>query len=160
MAHPAGQTNPKNRASAGPDSYIAHAVASLRHSGLRITTPRMLVLRALANSDQCLTAYGLHERITKDGAHIDVVSVYRILTTLSELGLVHRIGVLDGFTACRQFHEHQDQVQHWVCQECGKVVEVSMAHSETETLVGRARLGGFAPKTVHVEVVGLCAQCQ
>ena len=64
---------------------------------MRITTPRTEVIRVLARSDRALNAYGVHEAVLAGGRKIDVVSVYRILSTLERLGLVARLGLLDGY---------------------------------------------------------------
>lgn len=140
--------------------FETYAVQTLRQQGLRITTPRMLVIRALAGSDRALTPYAIHERIADQGGRIDVVSVYRILTALAEVGLVHRIGVLDGFAACRQGKEHHDRVQHLVCSECGSVEEMEIGAEVHAGLYERAKASQFDAVELHVELVGVCATCR
>ena len=45
-----------------------------------------------------MSAYAIHEKITGEmNGKIDVVSVYRILVTLQEVGVVVHIGIVDGY---------------------------------------------------------------
>ncbi|MCW5940638.1 MAG: transcriptional repressor [Fimbriimonadaceae bacterium] len=144
----------------GPsEGFESHALAVLKARGFRITTPRVLVIRALAASSRSLTAYAIHDEITQAGGKIDVVSVYRILTTLGESGLVHRIGVTDGFAACRQTHEHHGTVQHLVCSECGTVTELELGERLRDETLDHARETGFEAREMHVEVLGRCRSC-
>jgi Fe2+ or Zn2+ uptake regulation protein len=73
-------------------AYEDHCLRVLREGGFRITMPRVQVIRALADTDRALSAYAVHEKILEVGGKIDVVSVYRILATLQEVGLIHHIG--------------------------------------------------------------------
>jgi Fe2+ or Zn2+ uptake regulation protein len=78
-------------------TYEKMALARLKEQGFRITMPRVLVVRALAGSDKALDAYALHNVIEDGGGRIDVVSVYRILETLRESGLVYKVGAKSGY---------------------------------------------------------------
>ncbi len=80
-----------------PVEFESRALALLRGEGMRITTPRTEVIRVLARTDRALNAYGVHEAVLAGGRKIDVVSVYRILSTLESLGLIARLGLLDGY---------------------------------------------------------------
>src|SRR5205085_7033977 len=81
-------------------AYEEHSLKELRAAGYRITMPRVQVIRALADTKKALSAYAIHEKIISGGGKIDVVSVYRILSTLQEVGLMHHIGVVDGYFPC------------------------------------------------------------
>jgi Fur family transcriptional regulator, zinc uptake regulator len=83
-----------------PETYEEHALQQLRAAGFRITMPRVQVIRALAESKKALSAYAIHGVITASQGRIDVVSVYRILSTLQEVGLIHHVGVADGYIPC------------------------------------------------------------
>ena len=78
-------------------SFEDRSLKELRQAGYRITMPRVQVIRALADSPKALSAYAIHEKIISSGGKIDVVSVYRILNTLQEVGLIHHIGDVTQF---------------------------------------------------------------
>ncbi len=84
-----------------PAAFETHAIGVLKEEGMRITAPRIEVVRALAASDRALTVYGIHEAVLQRGRRIDVVSVYRIVACLRRLGLVAHVGMLDAYVPRR-----------------------------------------------------------
>lgn len=141
--------------------YESRALSQLRESGFRITAPRVQVIRALAETRRALSAYAIHERIAQAGGQLDVVSVYRTLTRLEEAGLVHRLGSVDGYYACRsaEGHQHTDAA-HLICTVCGCVSEVAVPQAPRESIAGQAAQSGFAVEQVKVEVIGVCGHCR
>jgi Fur family zinc uptake transcriptional regulator len=135
------------------------AIERLRSEGFRITMTRIQVIRALAETHRALSAYQIHNVIAASGGRIDVVSVYRILTTLQSLGLVHRIGIVDGFYACRMAENHPHHTEHFVCQECGCVTEIDASQTAVNDMQGAAKAVGFQPIEMRIEVLGTCAHC-
>lgn len=122
--------------------------------------PRVQVVRALGDSTKALSAYAIHEKIINSGGKIDVVSVYRILGTLEEVGLIHHIGIVDGYFPCRMDDAHSQDSAHFVCQKCGCVTEVNVAPPIVESIHQKAQEINFLPTGIKVEVFGLCPQCQ
>src|SRR5687767_7267817 len=105
-------------------AYEEHALRELRAAGYRITMPRVQVIRALADTNKALSAYAIHEKIITGGGKIDVVSVYRILSTLQEVGLIHHIGIVDGYFPCRMVDCNAKGSEVVVCEETGRVMEM------------------------------------
>lgn len=140
-------------------AFEREAIVELRRSGLRVTTPRVHVIRALSQSNCAMSPYEIHGIIQAAGAKVDVVSVYRILQALMETGLVHRIGVLDGYYACRAGIGHGEDMEHYVCRACGCVQELPSHSDTTGRLATQSRSLGFRMEAVHVEVLGTCAHC-
>lgn len=136
------------------------ALEELKRFGFRITMARLQVIRALAESRSALSANDIHERISQSGGRIDTVSVYRILSTLQESGLVHHIGIADGYVACREAGRHQHPVQHLVCQDCGCIVESVPTAEMLESLRNHATEAGFIPRDIRIELMGVCSHCQ
>jgi Fe2+ or Zn2+ uptake regulation protein len=141
-------------------SFEDLSLRQLRSSGFRITMPRVQVVRALADSNKALSAYAIHEKILNSGGKIDVVSVYRILGTLEEVGLIHHIGIVDGYFPCRMDDAHSQDSAHFVCKKCGSVTEVNIPAQTTEATHHQAQEVGFLPTGVKIEVSGLCQLCQ
>jgi Fur family transcriptional regulator, zinc uptake regulator len=135
-------------------AYEEHSLRELRHAGYRITMPRVQVIRALADTTKALSAYAIHEKIINGGGKIDVVSVYRILSTLQEVGLIHKIGVVDGYFPCRLESCHGKRSQVVVSEETGDVLEMRIPDNVLETLENQAREAGFDPTSIKVEIVG------
>ena len=140
-------------------AFETEAVSKLKEAGLRVTSPRVRVIRALSRTNCALSAYEIHGLILDSGEAVDVVSVYRILQALMETGLVHRIGVLDGYYACRTGASHGEDMEHLVCRSCGCVQEMAVPRSSSKGLAEQVQSVGFRKEAVHVEVLGTCAHC-
>src|SRR5690242_17677823 len=83
-------------------AYIEHCTEVLRQGGGRITKPRLALLESLADAERSLSPNDLVERIhhQRGMPEIDLVTVYRNLDSLAELGLVHKVGPEGEFVAC------------------------------------------------------------
>jgi Fur family transcriptional regulator, zinc uptake regulator len=141
-------------------SFEELALRELRQTGYRITMPRVQVIRALADSNKALSAYAIHEKIVSSGGKIDVVSVYRILATLQEVGLIHHIGVVDGYFPCRMEGSHAGKSEHLVCDGCGCVTELKLPLNIVELTNDQADKAAFQPLGIKLEVIGKCSHCQ
>ncbi len=146
--------------SSSAKTYEEAAIEQLRASGLRVTGPRIQVVRALSKSNRALSAYQIHEKIRAARAKADVVSVYRVLRTLVELGLVHHIGVVDGYFACRKAGKHGAKTQHLVCRDCGCVLELSVPPASAAGFGAQAADAGFETEEIRIEVLGTCEHCR
>jgi Fur family zinc uptake transcriptional regulator len=133
-------------------AYEEHALRELRNSGFRITMPRVQVIRALADTDTALSAYAIHDKIISSGGKIDVVSVYRILSTLQEVGLIHHIGVVDGYFPCRLSKCSERRSEVVVEESTGSVVELPMPKAIIQALEEQARAVGFETTSIKVEI--------
>lgn len=130
------------------------AIERLKVKGFRITMPRVQVIRALAHTNQALSAYGIHESIVRNGGRIDVVSVYRILSTLAEVGLIHHIGVVDGYIASRILTENQNKTQHLICKGTGIVQEVEAPEEAIKAIEKQLAQLNFEPSQIKIEILG------
>jgi Fe2+ or Zn2+ uptake regulation protein len=139
--------------------YEIRAIKELRKRGLRVTMPRVQVIRALATSSRALSPYQLHSAIHEAGGRIDVVSVYRILATLVDIGLAHHIGIVDGYLACHLEGGHGLQSEHLVCRSCGEVTEAAVPEEALGAATRQIAGMGFRIEELKIEVLGLCAPC-
>lgn len=140
-------------------AFETRSLDRLRAEGFRITMPRILVIRALAESPRALSAYAIHERVQDAGGRIDIVSVYRTLSTLVEMGLIHHVGVVDGYLACGVDEHHGPASEHLVCRSCGKVTEIAVSAELVESAQRQSSAVGFRPQEMRIEVLGFCADC-
>jgi len=146
---PGGGLGPQSLDSKG---YEDQALKELRAAGFRITMPRVQVIRALADTTTALSAYAIHEKIINSGGKIDVVSVYRILSTLQEVGLIHHIGVVDGYFPCRLTGGQSKRTQVVVCEDNQHVVELELPSDVIDSLEAQAKQNGFTPTSIKVEI--------
>lgn len=135
-------------------TFELHCIEELRNANFRITMPRVQVVRALADIDTAMSAYDLHERIRKMGGRIDVVSVYRILNTLEEVGLVTKVGVAGGYFPVRASEGALHRTMVIVSDEDASIVEVVPTTAIIKEIEGIAAEHGFDLSEIRIEVRG------
>lgn len=141
------------------DTFESAAMRRLKEHGFRITMPRLLIIRTLAKSNRAMSAQDIHQEVTREGGRIDMVSVYRTITTLLEAHLVHHIGVVDGYHACQMSGDHARATKHAICRRCGRIEESEASDSEIATSFESISWKQFRPESLHVEILGLCPAC-
>ncbi len=133
--------------------------ARLEESGYRLTAPRKVVVEILACSQHILTPLQVYEIGRKRYANLGLVTVYRTLETLEQLGMlwrVHQPQGCQGFVAAPVGHFHL-----LVCQECGRVEYFSGDYRSMEVICGRvAAQSGFRVIEHWLQLFGVCAACQ
>lgn len=122
--------------------------------------PRVQVIRVLADAQSVLTPNDIHAAVLAAQGRIDVVSVYRILGTLEEAGIVHHVGLGQGYAACRLADHSDVGLEHVVCRSCGTFVELVVAEETASQLVQQVEAAGYALEGFTIEVSGLCTSCR
>lgn len=129
--------------------------SALRRRGLENAE---LILAELVNGRGPLSAYEILAAVRDRGRDLRPVSVYRVLARLVSQGLVHRVETLGAFVACSGCHTSSGTHAFVVCSGCRTVVEF-----EVDPAVGRQVAvntpEGFTPRTICLEVSGLCSEC-
>ena len=130
---------------------------SLQSNGYRLTSSRRAVVNVLAAADGSLTAADLFKVARARHKRLGLVSVYRTLEKLEELGLVQRVHRPDG---CHAYISALDGHQHLLlCEACGRV-EVFRGDDLKEF---SRRLEGESGFEIHehwLQFFGLCSQCR
>lgn len=106
---------------------MSEETIELRRAGLKVTHPRLQILRLLEQAEQKhMTADEIYRALTDQGEEIGLATVYRVLNQFETAGLVrkHMFTETGGGTAqaCYELDEggHHD---HMVCVETNEVVE-------------------------------------
>ena len=132
-------------------------VAALRQRGYKLTPQRRVVLNVLAHSQEHLTPAEVYERVHQEDPSIGLVTVYRTLDILAELGLicaVHAGGSCGSYIIGPQEHHH-----HLICSDCGAVV--AFADCSLNDLEQRLSTNtGFKIESHLLEFLGRCQDCQ
>ena len=114
------------------------------------------VLKALRGSPKPLSAYAILDRVRAKGIRAPM-QVYRALEHLQSSGLVHRIGTLSAFIACRE-RERGHKPGFVICRDCGTVREFD--DGRVDGIASSAAGGEFAVDEVSIEVLGFCGPCR
>ena len=128
----------------------------LREHRRKLTRPRKAVLDIIAYADHPLTPAEIHKRARKKYPHLGLVTVYRTLDLMTELGYVQRVHFTDGchsYTASVQGHAH-----HLVCSLCGKAQEFENCNLEP-LIENLQRKTGYEINLHVLELMGKCPEC-
>jgi Fur family transcriptional regulator, ferric uptake regulator len=121
----------------------------IRGRGYKATPQRLAVLRAIA-AEQHQSLEGIRARCPEVG----LVTVYRTLDLLSELGLVRRLELGGG----PLYELAEDHHHHLICEDCGSVTEFEQCPLDPKRL---PRIGGdFEVRAHSLEVYGSCSECR
>lgn len=131
---------------------------SLRAGGKKLTKPRKAILAILEQSTLPITVAEIADRLKRAKAAVDLVTVYRNVAMLQELGLVNPVGLHEGQMRYEVRHgrEHHHHIQ---CRGCGRIVDLMLCPLKklTELVEQQTK---FAIEGHALEFFGWCPQCQ
>lgn len=133
---------------------IEHA---LRQHGYKITPQRRTVISEILNTHEHLTPAAIHDRVKTEHPGIGLVTIYRTLEILAELGLICET---HAGHSCRSYlmRESSAHHHHLICSDCGKVVD--FADCNLDDLENRlTEKSGFKISGHLLEFLGQCRQC-
>ena len=129
----------------------------LHKKGYRLTSQRVLVLKAIYHADYHISAEEIYEQLHDQFPYINKSTIYRTLELLSDLKLVTESNLGDGcirYHAAIKGHHH-----HLICHLCGKVIDLE--ESTLEPLKATMlREYGFEADLRHMVISGVCSNCQ
>lgn len=131
--------------------------ACLQENGYRLTAPRRAIVDVLANSPRALGALELYDLGRQEYPRLGLVTVYRTLDKLEQLGLIQRLHHPDGchtYLPAREGHTHL-----LICTACGRSVPFS-GDDLSGLIAETARRSGYQILDHWLQFFGLCAQCQ
>ena len=132
-------------------------VRKLSEQGYRLTPQRLMILSAIENSDNHISAEEIYAQVVAKYPHINISTVYRTLELLKGLGLVTETDLGGGrfrYHPADKGHHH-----HLVCRECGAIIDLdeSMLASLKDTLLREYR---FIADLRHLAIFGRCVKCR
>lgn len=118
------------------------------------------MLSTLTEAAGHLTVSDIHDRIRAGGKPVDLSTVYRTVTMLQELDLVHAVALPDQAVT---YGVVEAPHHHAVCTSCQRVTEVPAAVL-SGVLAAAVQLAqtatGYTLEQGSLQLHGLCAQCQ
>lgn len=126
-------------------------------AGLNPTAHRLRILEVIGNNHTPLNAREIFD-ITQRSNSINRVTVYRILDSLVDSGLVQRIsGGRASFYGLAP-NDHHKQHPHFFCRECGQM-NCLMPHCISMDTTALERIFPGKIDNVEVRVDGICNNC-
>ena len=130
---------------------------ALSRNGGRITLPRQIILEVIAASQRPLSPQEVHAQAVKRLPSIGLVTVYRTIDKLVDLGLVDRVHHSD---QCQTVFRGTPGHQHLlVCEACGQSVYFDGLEMEWEFQKTAHKLG-YTITGHWLQLNGLCPNCQ
>ena len=132
-------------------------LSALQASGCRLTAARRAVVETLTESARALTPVEVYDAARSCYPDLGLVSVYRTLEKLEELGLVQRVHHskdCQAFLTAGQGHQHLI-----LCSQCGKA-SLFEGDDLTALFDHVAHQTGFEIKEHWLQLHGLCADCK
>jgi len=128
----------------------------LSNQGFRVTLARRAIIRVLLEDSGHLSPEELMHLAKQKHENVGLVTVYRTLDLLSELGYVRRVHSgqsCNGFAKVALGHRH-----HLICRGCGRVVDFEGC--DLSAMVTRVEQEtGFVVDDHMLELLGMCATC-
>jgi Fur family transcriptional regulator, ferric uptake regulator len=132
---------------------MVHNEETLRKYSLKVTAPRLAVLSAFEKAKHYTSAQEIHSCLKK----IDLVTIYRTLSSFEKAGLIKRVDTRKDsiFYELNEGHHH-----HVICTNCEKMEEFT--EREDEALIKKVleKVKGFSSISHHsFDLFGLCNSC-
>jgi Fe2+ or Zn2+ uptake regulation protein len=128
----------------------------LRAQGYRLTDARRAVVETVAKSQRALTPAEVHDLAREQYPALGLVTVYRTIEKLEELGLIQRVHQEQG---CNAYLSHAEGHQHLlICQICHKAVYFDGDDLDSFFLKA-AKKHGFTVREHWLQLFGICEEC-
>lgn len=136
----------------------------LKANGLKVTTQRIAILEVLEDRpNEHLTAEEIYECVKGKYPEIGLATVYRTIQLLSELNLIDKLNLDDGFVRYEigkqgneiSSHHHH----HLICLGCGKVLtfQDDLLENVEEKIQSTMN---FQIQDHEVKFYGYCEECK
>ncbi len=128
----------------------------LSEQGYRLTPQRLMILSAIENSDDHISAEEIHAQVVAEYPHVNISTVYRTLELLTRLGLATETDLGEG--RVRYHPVEKGQHHHLVCRDCGAIIDLdqSLLTPLKDALFREHR---FIADLRHLAILGRCVNC-
>ena len=132
-------------------------LTQLQDNGYRLTEARRAVVEIVQSSSRALTPVEVYDAARAQHPALGLVTVYRTLEKLEELGLIQRVHQskgCQGFITAGQGHQHL-----LVCSNCGQTV-LFEGDDLSNFINSVARKTGYQITDHWLQLFGLCENCR
>ena len=127
-----------------------------RERGLPLTVQRRDIFKAVLQRDDHPTADQIHDAVKDRIPGLSRTTVYRVLETLVELGVIRRLHHPGGTARFDgKVHRHH----HLICRSCQEVIDIETKRFDKLKLAP-SQQHGFEIEDFTVHFVGICSECR
>jgi len=126
-----------------------------REQGVPLTVQRRAILESLAHREDHPTADQVYEKVALTLPGLSRTTVYRVLETLVEMGVIHKANHLG---SAARYDPNTERHHHLTCLACHRVVDVEDDRLKRVELP-KSRAQGFEITDYSVHFKGYCPDC-
>ena len=128
----------------------------LSEQGYRMTPQRMMILAAIADTDDHISAEEIYTQVVARYPNVNISTIYRTLELLKRLGMVAETNLGEG--RVRYHPAEKSNHHHLVCRECGATIDLneSLLAPLKDALL---REYNFIADLRHLAILGRCLNC-
>jgi len=131
---------------------------TLRNAGLAKTTQRMAVLEKLIDAAGPLNVHDILAE-TRGKLKINRVTIYRILASFREGGIIREIEAGSGTTYYEMACLHNPIHPHFHCRQCGSLTCMPPL-TLSQAWDWLTRPSDFSVESINVHITGICGPCR
>lgn len=129
---------------------------AIQQRGLRVTRPRLEILKLLAGRGGHLSAEQLQTSLKELGVRLSRASIYNVLRDLAQEGLIR---IADAGPGPALYEFSGTPHDHFVCYECGEVIDIPSSETDRASLQAKAP-PGFQVTEFQIVFRGICPDCR
>lgn len=95
--------------------------AKCKKHGLSMTPQRLAIYKAIIESTDHPSAEKIYNRIRASFPDIAIDTVYRTLTTFSEIEVIH---LVEGYGEVKRYDPDTEPHHHFRCKRCNKIIDL------------------------------------
>jgi len=129
--------------------------AKCKEHGLSMTPQRLAIYKALIESTDHPSAENIFNCVRASFPDIAIDTVYRTLSTFSEIGIIH---VVEGYGEAKRYDPDTEPHHHFRCTRCNKIVDL---HGDIfgKLNIPRRIKQKYNVSNVKVVLEGACDEC-
>jgi len=141
---------------AGRAPRLEMLINKSREKGLKLTPQRMAIFSILADADQHLTVDDIYRKASVDYPMLSPATVYRNMEQMVEAGLLTHLDLGGPST---RYDTNLEEHHHFVCDKCGKVMDVYFKELGYELDPEKSSLDGVRVDARRLYLHGICREC-
>lgn len=138
-------------------SHHQEIIEALQQIGYRLTPQRMMIVEAIADSGEHVSAEEIHEKVRSAYPYLDISTVYRTLDLLKTLHLVSETDMGSGHAQYELLSKGLHH--HLICTECGKILDVENSFLDPLRQAVEEKYD-FHAEIEHLAIFGICGDCR
>ncbi|MCK4537724.1 MAG: transcriptional repressor [Candidatus Krumholzibacteria bacterium] len=129
----------------------------LKEKGLTLTPQRMAIVECLVGNTTHPTVDEIYSGIKERYPTMSKATVYSTLKVLKDLGEVQELSIRKRGEVC--FDPIPGMHHHFMCSECGNVLDVTLACPEKCPILSVDTIDGHKINEIQAYLYGICSDC-